>query len=58
MTGRLCGKREREKERERKRERERRGLESMNLCMIKLQEALRREKSAGRTRYASLLVAC
>lgn len=39
MTGRLCGKRER------------RGLESMNLCMIKLQEALRREKTANRTRY-------
>ena len=54
MTGRLCGKRERERERER----EGRGLESMNLCMIKLQEALRREKSARRTRYASLLFAC
>lgn len=45
------------------RERERRGLESMNLCMIQLQEALRREKSANRTRqtlsfYALLRTCC
>ncbi len=39
MTVRLCGKRER------------RGLESMNWCVIELQEALRREKTAHRTRY-------
>lgn len=29
---------------------ERRGLESMNLCLIRLQEALRREYTANRTR--------